>query len=84
MPKVYLSQTERLNERLSTWLYGQLRARGIRQTQLAGQIGMSQQKFSYKLNKRSFTYKDFLKLIEVLNPDISDIEWLLNIRGNMK
>lgn len=84
MPKVYLSQTERLNERLSTWLYGQLRARGIRQTQLAEQMGISQQRLSYKLNAKSFTYKDFLKLIDLLNPDLTDIEWLLNIRGNKK
>ena len=82
MPKVFLTYSERLSERFTAWIYGQMKVKGLNQTQLAEKMGMSQQRLNYKLRSRSFSYRDFLNLIDILNPDISEIQWLIGERGN--
>ncbi len=77
MPKVFLSKQDKLNEKLSVWIYGQMQTKGIKQHQLAEQMGMSQQLLHYKLKHKSFSFKDFLFVVEALQPDISDIAWLV-------
>lgn len=87
MPRVYLSEEERLCEKLSRWIYGELKTRRMSQQQLAREMNMSQQLLSYKLKNRSFTFGDFTKAIKALNPDVGDVMNLIGMemprsRGN--
>lgn len=77
MPKVYLSENERLCDRLAAWVYGQLKIRRIPQRIMAAELGISQSAFAQKLKNRSFSFVDFLVIVRVLNPDASDLDRLL-------
>lgn len=77
MPKVFLNETDKLNSRLVSWVYGQMKIKGIRQSQLAEQMDLSQQMLSYKLKCGSITFKDFIGFVNALDPDINEIEWLV-------
>ena len=82
MPKVFISEKDRMCQRLSTWIYGKLRSQGISQTVLAKEMEVSQQALSYKLRNHSFTYRDLLAVVKVFNPDETELKWLLGSKGN--
>lgn len=77
MPKVYLSENQRLSERLSAWVYGQMKVKKIPQRIMAEELEISQPAFAQKLKNRSFSYTDFLTFVRVLEPDTAEIERLL-------
>lgn len=77
MPRVYLSENERLSERLSAWVYGQMKVKKIPQRIMAEEMEISQPALAQKLKNRSFTYSDFLTIVRVLEPETADIERLL-------
>lgn len=77
MPRVYLSENERLSERLSAWVYGQMKVKKIPQRIMAEEMEISQPALAQKLKNRSFTYSDFLTFVRVLEPDTKDLERLL-------
>lgn len=77
MPKVYLSENERLSERLSAWVYGQMKIKKIPQRIMAEEMEISQPALAQKLKNRSFSYSDFLTIVRVLEPETADIERLL-------
>ncbi len=77
MPRVYLSENERLCARLSSWIYGEIKIRGISQKVMATELGISQPAFYKKLKTHSFSYTDFLTIVRVLDPDESELIRLL-------
>lgn len=77
MPRVYLSENERLTERLVAWVYGQMKVKKIPQRIMAEEMEISQPALAQKLKNRSFTYSDFLTFVRVLEPDTKDLERLL-------
>lgn len=77
MPRVYLSENERLSERLSAWVYGQMKVKKIPQRIMAEEMEISQPALAQKLKNRSFTYSDFLTFVRVLEPDTKDLDRLL-------
>lgn len=77
MPKVFLSENERLSERLTAWIYGQLKVKHIPQRIMAEELEISQPAFAQKLKNRSFSYTDFLTIVRVLEPDDADLNRLL-------
>ena len=77
MPKVYLSEKDKLNDRHASWIYGQMKAKGITQRQLAGELQMSQQALSYKLKTQQFSYGDFITILDVFDPDPGELAWLV-------
>lgn len=77
MPRVYLSENERLSERLSAWVYGQMKVKKIPQRIMAEEMEISQPALAQKLKNRSFTYSDFLTFVRVLEPDTKELERLL-------
>lgn len=78
MARVFLSKSQRLCDRLRSWICGELKSKGIHQTEIAEHLGISQQAVSAKLiGKATITYEDFLKMVELLNPDDDDLLWLL-------
>lgn len=78
MPKVYLTEKERLCSRLARWVYGELRVQGMSQQELAEHLGISQQALSAKLKRASFSYSDFVTIVKTLKPSNQD---LLHIIG---
>lgn len=77
MPRVYMSESERLNDRLVTWIIGTMKMKGITQKVLAEEMMVTQQALSVKLKRRSLSFTDFLAAVKVLDPDIEEIAWLV-------
>ena len=77
MPRVYMSESERLNDRLVTWIIGTMKMKGITQKILAEEMMVSQQALSVKLKRRRLSFTDFLAAVKVLDPDIEEIAWLV-------
>lgn len=80
MPKVYLNEKDRLCNRLSTWIYGQLKANNQPQKVLADKMDVTQQALSYKLRVNSFSYRDFLAVVDTFKPDTDELEWILGVK----
>ena len=81
MPRVYLSETERLTERFTAWVYGQMKVRKISQRVLASEMDISQPALTKKLKNRSFSFIDFLNIVRVLEPDSEELIRLINTKG---
>lgn len=77
MPRVYLSENDRLNDRLVAWVYGEMKCRKIPQRKMAEEMGITQAAFSQKMKNRSFSFPDFLTLVRVLEPDAKELDRLL-------
>ena len=77
MPRVYLSENERLSERLSAWVYGQMKVKKIPQRIMAEEMEISQPALAQKLKNRSFSFTDFLTIVRVLKPDAKELDRLL-------
>lgn len=77
MPKVYLSEEQKLSERLTRWIYGEMRLKNMSQYKLADELGISQPALSKKLRSRSFSYKDFIVFVRVFKPDAEEVMRLL-------
>lgn len=77
MPKVYLSENERLNARIAAWVYGQMKVHHITQRQLADERGISQQAICQKLQKHSFDVTDFACFVRVFEPEQEEVMRLL-------
>lgn len=77
MPKCFLTEQDRLNNKLAAWVYGELKTQHITQEELATKRGISQQAISNKLRKKKFDFEDLVCFIKVFNPDIKEIERLI-------
>ena len=77
MPKVFLSEKDKLNNRLASWVYGQMKLRSVTQSQLADELQITQQALSYKLKNRQFSFADFVTIVNVFAPDPSELAWLV-------
>lgn len=84
MPKVYLSENERLSRRLSSWVYGEMKCRGISQRTMAAEMGISQQGLSQKLQSNQYSFADFLSFVRVLEPDVRELNRLVGRDGEYK
>lgn len=80
MPKIYLSDTEKLEARLSTWVIGTMKQKNISQKQMGEEIGVKQQTFSKKLRNHTIDFGDFVNIISVLKPDRETLDWLLGYK----
>lgn len=77
MPRVYLSENDRLCERLVSWIYGEMKCQHIPQRIMAEELDITQSAFAQKLKNRKFTYTDFLTIVRVLKPDAKELDRLL-------
>lgn len=81
MPKVYLSEQERLNTRLAAWVYGQIKIQGISQTKIAKERGVSKQAISQKLRTKSFDFEDLCCFVRLFEPETDELRQLLGMKG---
>lgn len=79
MPKVYLTKQEKLNEEFYKWLIGSMKYRKLRQRDIAKKLGITQQAFSQKVGKLSFSYPDIVSLFEILEPDADTVMRLMGM-----
>ena len=77
MPRVYLSENERLCDRLASWAYGEMKCRGISQKEMAAEMGITQQALSIKFKTQSFSFVDLLAFVRVLEPDDRELARLV-------
>jgi transcriptional regulator with XRE-family HTH domain len=77
MPKVYLSEQDKLNNRLTSWIYGEMKNQGMSQTELAKERGISQQLLSYRLKNKLISFEDLIFFIKTFQPEDDDLLRLL-------
>lgn len=82
MPKIYLSEKDRLSDRFTSWVYGQMKLKGISQRMLAEELQITQPALSYKLKVQQFSFSDFVTIVNVLDPDPSELAWLVGRKGS--
>ena len=83
MPKIYLSEKDRLSDRFASWVYGQMKSSRVTQKQLAEELHITQQALSYKLKNRQFSFTDFVTIVDVFAPDPSELAWLVGRKGSI-
>lgn len=79
MPKVYLTEKDRLCARLAAWVYGQMKLHRISQRTLAPKMGISHQALSRKLNERSFDYTDFIFFVKEFQPTDRELKEIIGL-----
>ena len=79
MPKVYLTEKDRLCARLAKWVYGEMKSRKITQESLSGKMGISHQALSQKLRRSSFDYSDFVFFVKEFQPDNKTLRYIIGI-----
>ena len=77
MPKVYLSEQDRLNNRMSKWVFGELATRGLSQKAIADERHISPQAVSKKLRTQSFDFEDVCTFYRMFQPDMETLAWLI-------
>lgn len=79
MPLVYLTKEDRLNSRLATYIYGELKIRRMSQESLAKIMGISRQALTQKLRRHSFSFTDFVTVVSVFEPDEKELNRLVGM-----
>lgn len=69
MPKVYLTETDRLCAGFSEWVYGQMKVNHVKQCTIAEKLGISPSALTQKLRKNRFNFEDFLFFVREFQPD---------------
>lgn len=77
MPKVYLTEAERLCARLAKYVYGEMKERRITQEKLAKKMNIRQQSLSRKLSEESFDFSDFTFFVKEFKPGIDTLLYLI-------
>lgn len=80
MPKVNLDPTASLETLLYGYIAEATSEADMTQTDLANEIGYSQQRLNYKIKNRALTAKDLLRIFGTLKPDAETLFKVM--RGN--
>ena len=73
MPKVYMSEKERVNARIRRTICGYMSERKIRQIDLADVWGITQQAAGYKLKTGSITLEELARANKLLQIEPDDL-----------
>ena len=79
MPKVYLTEKDRLCSRLAKWVYGEMHVRRISQEELAKKMCIAQQSLSRKLREESFNYTDFVFFVKEFQPSDKELREIIGV-----
>ena len=79
MPKVYLTEKDRLCGRLARWVYGEMKVRRITQRSIAEKMNISHQALSQKLRKESFDYTDFVFFVKEFQPTDKELREIIGV-----
>lgn len=79
MPKVYLTEKDRLCGRLARWVYGEMKVRRLSQRCIAEKMNISHQALSQKLRKESFDYTDFVFFVKEFQPTNEELREIIGV-----
>lgn len=79
MPKVYLTEKDRLCARLAVWVYGEMKSRRITQEKLAEKMNIRQQSLNRKLREESFDFADFTFFVKEFQPDNKTLKHIVGL-----
>ena len=79
MPRVYLTEKERLCRRLARYVYGEMRVRKISQQTLADKRGISRQALGRKLKEAIFSYEDFIFFVKEFQPSNKELLEIIDL-----
>ena len=74
MPRVYLTKQDKLNNKLVSLIYGNMKVKKIPQRVMADRLGISQPAFAKKLKNCQFAFTDLTTIFDTL--DMQDDEIL--------
>lgn len=77
MPRVYITNDQRLCARLAAWVYGEMRINHITQEMIASKRGVSRQAIGAKLKNQKFDFEDFVCFVDLFKPDDAELRRLL-------
>lgn len=77
MPKVYLTENDRISQRLARWVYGEMKVRRITLVSMAKKMNISHQALSRKLRSASFGYTDFVFFVKEFQPDDKELREII-------
>lgn len=77
MPKIFLNRQEEACVRLSEWVLGQMSSKKVSQSDMAADLGITQQGVSWKVKNNSLTFRDFIYFLEKFDPDEKTIRYLI-------
>lgn len=77
MPRVYLTNNEKLCARLASWVYGEMKVNHVTQQMIADKRGVSRQAVGTKLKLHRFDFEDFCCFVELFKPDDAELRRLI-------
>lgn len=80
MPRVYLSEQDRICHRMVTWVRGEKSNQEITDEDLAEEYGISRSAWSRKFRLESLSFKDFVFLVQKFNPDDETLRYITGRR----
>ena len=73
MPKVFISKQDKLNNKLVSLIYGNMKVKKIPQREMADRLGISQPAFAKKLKNCQFTHADLATIFDTLDTQDEEI-----------
>lgn len=77
MPRIRELKKDYLQNDLTIWLWSQIKARHTSQGRVAAALGISQESLSRKMKNNNYSFKDFITLVDMFNPDQETITKLV-------
>lgn len=81
MPKVHITKIDRQKDRIVAYVISELQVRGLRQQDLANYMGISQQALSNKLRRKSFSFENYVQIVNFFGADDYELRRLAGIGG---
>lgn len=80
MPKVIINTLEYKTHNIGSWVVMWLRRSGKRMSDLASELGITQQGVSFKIKTNAFTYGDLLVVFDYLDVPEEEILMVMTLR----
>ena len=80
MPKITQFKEKYMAEDIGSWVVGQMHKKGIKQSELADELGMTQPAISYRLMRNNLEYRHLLTIFRVLETPDEEILRLMKVR----
>lgn len=73
MPRIRQNKKKYLIKDFPYYVKVKMKENGYKQEYMAKELGISQPTFSYKIRNNSFTFRDFVGILEILKPSDEEI-----------
>lgn len=79
MPRVFLNETDRICHRMVSWAQGEKKRLKVTDADLADKQGITRRAWSYKFDKESMSFGDFVFLVQEFKPDIDTLRYIVGL-----